>query len=279
MDIQQLRSWIFELYDPLENDRQYIVFDAARANLIVDVPRYSERAVRLIRGTGPAALIVVTNAARAREAGKMRDALGVQIAAHEEDAAAVEGGADVVLGDDQMVRPDARAIRIRYDAVPPGAQTEAPQRRGRAPGPERGVSPSENEGSTVLLLRKAGGVLVIGDLDLTSPAAKALIPLEFSAVLSAQKPPTWNAGRDGLIAVQQELPKPTKRFSILLDAPWDRGYKGRLEDKMSHNDPIVPREVTVAREAGMGPETLVVSEVTRERIERAPRPVRDGGTR
>ena len=54
MDIQQLRSSIFELYEPLENDRQYIVFDAARGNLIVDVPRYSERAVRLIRGTGPA---------------------------------------------------------------------------------------------------------------------------------------------------------------------------------------------------------------------------------
>ena len=254
MDIQQLRSWIFELYEPLENDRQYIVYDAARGNLILDVPRYSERAVRLIRGTGPASLILVTNAARAREAGKMRDALGVQIAAHEEDAASVQGGADVVLKDDQMVRPDARAIRIRYDA-------------------------GRNEGATVVLLRKAGGILVIGDLDLTSRAARALMPLEFSAVLSTQTPPTWNAGKDGLLAMQQELPRPTKRFSILLDVPWDRGYKGRLEDKMSHHDPIVPREVTVAREAGMGPETLVVSEVTRDRMERAPRPVRDGEPR
>ncbi len=255
MDIQQLRSWIFELYEPLENDRQYIVFDAARANLIIDVPTYSERAVRLIRGTGPASLIVVTNAARAREAGKMRDALGVQIAAHEEDAAAVEGGADVVLKDDELIRPDARVIRIR----------DEPEGR--------------NRGATVVLLRKAGGVLVVGDLDLTSPAAKALIPLEFSAVLSAREPPTWNAGKDGLLAVQQELPKPKKRFSILLDAPWDRSYRGRLEDKMSHNDPIVPREVTVAREAGMGPETLVISEVTRDRMERAPRPVRDSEDR
>jgi hypothetical protein len=251
MDIQQLRSWIFELYEPLENDRQYIVFDAARANLIIDVPRFSERAVRLIRGTGPASLILVTNAARAREAGKMRDALGVQIAAHEEDASAVDGGADVVLKDDERVRPDARAIRVRHDG----------------------------EGATVVLLRKAGGVLVIGDLDLTSPAARALMPLEFSAVLSTQKPPTWNAGRDGLLALQHELPRPKKRFGILLDAPWDRGYKGRLEDKMSDHDPVVPREMTVAREAGMGPETLVVSEVTRERRERAPRPVRDGEAR
>src|SRR5947209_4205864 len=45
MDIQQLRSWIFELYDPLENERQYIVFDAARGNLLIDIPPYSERAL------------------------------------------------------------------------------------------------------------------------------------------------------------------------------------------------------------------------------------------
>jgi len=247
MDIQQLRSWIFELYQPLENDRQYIVWDADRGNLIIDVPRFSERAVRLIRGTGQASLILVTNAARAREAGKMRDALGVQIAAHEEDASAVEGGADIVLTDDQAVRPDARAIRVRH----------------------------EGQGATVVLLRKAGGVLVVGDLDLASPGARALMPLEFSAVLSGQHPPTWNAGKDGLLALQQELPRPRKRFSILLDAPWDRGYKGRLEDKMTHHDPVVPREVTVGREAGMGTETLVVSEATRERIERAKRPVRE----
>ncbi|MEK7861572.1 MAG: hypothetical protein AAB284_09485, partial [Chloroflexota bacterium] len=97
MDIQQLRSWIFELYEPLEDDRQYIVFDAERGNLIIDVPRYSERAVRLMRGTGIASLLLVTNAARAREAAKFRDAIGVQIAAHREDAGAVEGGPDVVL--------------------------------------------------------------------------------------------------------------------------------------------------------------------------------------
>jgi hypothetical protein len=147
------------------------------------------------------------------------------------------------------VRPDARAVRVRADG----------------------------QGATVVLLRKAGGVLVVGDLDLASPAAKGLLALEFSAVLAAQRPPIWNAGKDGLRALQQELPRPRKRFGILLDAPWDRGYKGRLEDKMTHNDPIVPREVTVAREAAMGPETLVVADVTREKMERAPRPLRDDG--
>jgi hypothetical protein len=248
MDIQQLRSSIFELYDPLENDRQYIVFDPDGGNLMIDVPRFSERAVRLIRGTGTTGLIVVTNAARATEAAAFRDAMGVQIAAHADDAAAIAGGADVVLGDDEMLRPDARAIRVR----------------------------GGEHGATVILLRKAGGVLVSSDLDLASEAARALLPLEFSAVLSSQQPPIWNAGRDGLLALQGELPRPRKRFSILLDAPWDRAYKGRLEDKMTHNDPIVPREVTVGREAAMGPETLVVSETTRDRMERAPRPARDG---
>lgn len=251
MDIQQLRSWIFELYEPLENDRQYIVFDRARGNLILDVPRYSERAVRLIRGTGLASVIVVTNAARAREAGRMREALGVQVAAHQEDAAAVEGGADIVLTDDELVRPDARAVRVRDDG----------------------------RGATVVLVRKAGGVLVVGDLDLASPAAKALLALEFSSVLSTQRPPVWNAGRDDLLALQHELPRPAKRFSILLDAPWDRGYKGRLEDKMYDHDPIVPREVTVGREAAMGRETLVAGDLTREKMERAKRPARDEASR
>jgi hypothetical protein len=254
MDIQQLRSWIFELYEPLENDRQYIVFDPDRGNLVIDVPRYSDRAIRLIRGTGDPALILVTNASRAREAARFRDSLGVQVAAHADDAAAVEGGADVVLTDDELVRPDARVIRIS----------------------DEGVSPGRNRAATIVLLRKAGGVLVVGDLDLSSPAAKALLSLEFSAVLSAQRPPQWNAGRDDLLALQNELPKPRKRFNILLDVPWDRGYKGRLEDKMYHHDPIVPRDVTVARETAMGPETLVVADATRDKMERAPRPSRDG---
>jgi hypothetical protein len=248
MDIQQLRSWIFELYDPLENDRQYIVYDADRGNLIIDLPRYSERAARLIRGTGPASTVVLTNASRARDAALFRDELGVQIAAHADDAAAVEGGPDIVLRDDELVRPDARTFRVRHDG----------------------------QGATVILLRKAGGVLVVGDLDLASPAGKELLGHEFSAVLASQRPPTWSAGKDALLGLQRELPKPRKSFGILLDAPWDRAYKGRLEDKMTHFDPIVPREVTVGREAGMGTETLVVSDVARRKIESAPRPVRDG---
>src|SRR5258708_38222625 len=99
--MQQLRSWIFELYEPLEDQRQYIVFDAERGNLLIDVPQYSERALRLIRGTGRASLLLVTNAVRATQAAKFRDALGVAVAAHADDANAIEGGPDITLTDEQ----------------------------------------------------------------------------------------------------------------------------------------------------------------------------------
>ena len=98
-------------------------------------------------------------------------------------------------------------------------------------------------------------------------------PLRFSAVLSARRSPMWNAGKDDLLALQHELPKPPKQFGILLQAPWDRAYKGRLEDKLVPHDPIVPREVTAPREAAMGPETLVVATAARELVERPRRPL------
>jgi dipeptidyl aminopeptidase/acylaminoacyl peptidase len=245
VDIHQLRSWIFELYEPLENERQYIVYDEHRGNLLIDAPPFSERALRLVRGAGPASLLVATNAMRAADASKYRQALGLQVAAHADDADGIPGGPDLVLGDDELVRPDARAVRVH----------------------------ANGNGATVVLLRKAGGVLVCGDLDLASDAARALLPLDFAVVLSARRSPMWNAGKDNLLALQDELPKPRKEFGILLQAPWDREYKGRLEDKMVPNDPIVPREVTAPREAAMGPETLIVATAARELVERPRRPV------
>jgi dipeptidyl aminopeptidase/acylaminoacyl peptidase len=119
---------------------------------------------------------------------------------------------------------------------------------------------------------------VCGDLDLASDAARALLPLSFSVVLSARRPPMWNAGKDNLLTLQDELPKPRKQFGILLQAPWDRAYKGRLEDKLVPHDPIVPREVTAPREAAMGPETLVVATAARELVERPRRPVPAGAS-
>jgi dipeptidyl aminopeptidase/acylaminoacyl peptidase len=245
VDIHQLRSWIFELYEPLENERQYIVYDFARGNLLIDIPPFSPRASRLIEGTGRPSLLVATNQARAKEAEKFREALGVRIAVHKDDALALGGEPDVVFGDDELLRPDARAIRVR----------------------------TRGEGATVILLRKAGGVLVCGDLDLASDAAHELIKLEFSAVLSAGHSPMWNAGKDTLLQLQRELPKPRKLFSILVPPPWDRAYLGRLEDKMAHNEKIVPREATAPREAAMGTSTLVVARQSRDLIERAKRPL------
>jgi dipeptidyl aminopeptidase/acylaminoacyl peptidase len=244
MDIQQLRSWIFELYTPLDDERQYIVFDAARGNLLIDIPPFSERALRLILGAGRASLLLATNAARAAEAHRYRETLGVQIAVHEDDAAAVSGGADLVLRPDDLVRPDTRVVRVR----------------------------GEGQGATVVLVRKSGGVLFSGDLDLASEGAKQLIPLAFSSVLSSKRAPIWNAGRDMLMQLQRELPRPRKQFGILLPPPWDRAYKGRLEDKMYHHDVIVPKEDTAVRAAAMGPETLVVASATREVQESAKRP-------
>ena len=248
MDIHQLRSWIFELYEPLEDERQYIVFDGARGNLLIDAPAFSERALRLIRGAGPVSVLLITNGAHGADAARYRDALGMQVAAHQDDAKFVPGGVDLVLQSDDLVRPDARVIRVGDDG----------------------------DGATVVLGRMAGGVLFCGDLDLGSDAAHDLLKLEFSSVLSARRPPMWNAGRDTLQFLQRELPQPKKRFGILLQAPWDRAYKGRLEDQMKANPLIVPADETAAREAAMGPDTLVVAQQVRERTEAAPRPVRRG---
>ncbi|HEV8655926.1 MAG TPA: alpha/beta fold hydrolase [Candidatus Limnocylindria bacterium] len=245
MDIQQLRSWIFELYTPLDDERQYIVFDAVRGNLLIDIPPFSERALRLIQGAGRASLLLATNAARAAEAHRYRELLGIQIAVHQDDAAAVTGGADLVLRPDDLVRPDTRVFRVK----------------------------GNGQGATVVLVRKSGGVLFSGDLDLASDGAKQLIPLSFSSVLSSKRAPIWNAGRDVVLQLQSELPRQRKQFGILLPPPWDRAYKGRLEDKMYHHDVIVPKEDTAAREAAMGPATLVVASATREIVEKAKRPV------
>jgi len=244
VDIHQLRSWIFELYEPLEDQRQYIVFDRERGNLLIDAPVFGERPLRLIRGVGGAAVLLITSAARGADAARYRDALGLQIAAHAADADAVPGGADVIVNDGDLLRADARVHRV-------GAN---------------------GDGATVVLVRKAGGVLFCGDLDLGSDAARDLTKLAFSAVLSSSRAPVWGAGRDAVQLLQRQLPAPKKRFGIFLQAPWDRAYRGRLQDQMTPN-PLVPQEETSPREAGMGPSTLIAADTVRDKIERAKRPV------
>src|SRR5207249_1619751 len=222
MDIQQLRSWIFELYDSLENERQYIVFDSTRGNVLVDIPEFGPRPLRLIQGTGSAALLIATNPARAREAERYREALGVRIAAHADDAANIAGGADVLLSDDELVRPDVRTIRVR----------------------------GKREGATVVLLRKAGGVLVCGDLDLASDAARELSTLVVasetqSRIERAKRPvravPAAAVAGDGGAAPAP--PKQTKRprpFAEDWDAPGTERPATTLANAPSD---IVPHEV------------------------------------
>jgi len=246
VDIHQLRSWIFELYEPLENTRMYLVFDWERGNLLVDAPPMNERALRLVRGIGRSSLLVVTNRARAQDAAAWREALGVQVAAHADDADGVEGGADITLEDEDTLRPDARTLRVREGS----------------------------EGATVILLRREGGVLLCGDLDLASPAARALMSIDFSVVLSADRAPIWNAGKDLLHQLQNDPLRPRRQFGILLPSPWDREYKGRLEDQMMPNA-LIPTDQTAEREVAMGPTTLVVSRVTPDKQARAPRPVNE----
>ena len=106
-------------------------------------------------------MLLITNGSRGGDAARYRDALGIQIAAHEDDASFIPGGADLVLKSEELVRPDARVIRVGDDG----------------------------DGATVVLGRKAGGVLFCGDLDLGSDAARGLLKLQFSAVLSARRPP------------------------------------------------------------------------------------------
>src|SRR5204863_5767630 len=132
-------------------------------------------------------LLVVTNRRRAALAQKYRETLGVRIAAHADDASAIGADPDVILSDDQAVRADARALRLR----------------------------SGKEGATVLLVRKAGGVLVVGDLDLASGPARERAKPEVSAVLPAAHAPVWSAATDTLLRLQPELPEPRHQLSSL----------------------------------------------------------------
>src|ERR671935_20122 len=81
-----------------------------------------------------------------------------------------------------------------------------------------------------------------------------------------------SSGNGRSFALQEELPKPREQFGILLQAPWDRAYKGRLEDKLAPHDPIVPRASTAPREVAMGPATLIVANTARDLVERPRRP-------
>ena len=247
MDVQQLRSWIFELFDPLTQDRTYIVFERDGA-LLIDLPPYQRRALLRIIGTCDPALVFFTHAGRARDADKWREALpDVRFAIHGADASGVAGGVDLALKDGDALTPLATVVHV-------GAHTP---------------------GASAVLVRRQGGVLFSGDAVVGTPDGRLRLPdeayapvekvragieklrtLEFSSVLSTHGTPIWNAGKDEYLALLNELPKPKRRFGYLTDTPWDLAYRGRLQDQMVHN-PIMPEAHTIAEAAAHGPSTLV----------------------
>ncbi len=248
MDIQQLRSWIFELYEPLSEERTFL-FLRGRDGTLVDLPAFDRRAVRSIQGVCDPKLVFFSHAERAREIAKWRAALpGLRFAIHAADADRVAGGVDQALADGDVLtrEPESRIVHV-------GAPTP---------------------GTSLLLAELAGGVLFTGDvltgtpsggLALAAPAyadpdrmragLEKLRAYEFSAALSARGRPVWSAAKERYLELLQELPRARRRFGHIVDAPWDREYL-RVRSQMAPN-PLVPNTDTIAAAAAHGPSTLV----------------------
>jgi dipeptidyl aminopeptidase/acylaminoacyl peptidase len=246
MDIHQLRSWVFELYEPLTADRTYLLLHEG-AGTLVDLPPFSTRIAHQIRGVCDPQLVFFTHAGRSSEIERWRDTLrGVRYAIHEADAEGVPVGVDLRLQDGDLLpgEPEARIIHI-------GARTA---------------------GASMVLVRVPGGVLLAGDGVLGTEEGTLSLPddvdpermragleklrgFEFSAVLSTRGRPVWSAAKERYLELLNGLPRPRRRFGYLVDAPWDRAYL-RVRSQMAHN-PIVPQEETIAAAAAHGPTTLV----------------------
>ncbi len=253
MDIQQLRSWVFELYDPLTEERTYILLHGqdGEDGLLIDLPPFDRRLAIQIRGICDPRLVFFTHADRARDLEPWRDALiDTEFAIHEADADAVAGGVDLRLGDADLLtrEPETRIVHL-------GARTP---------------------GASMVIASVSGGVLFTGDavtgnangtLSLPDPSyadpdrvragIEKLRGYEFSAVLSAHGRPVWSAAKERYLELLRELPRPRRRFGHLLDAPWDRAYL-RVRSQMAPN-PLVPTNETIAEAAGHGPSTLVTA--------------------
>ena len=244
VDIHQLRSWIFELYEPLENERQYIVYDEHRGNLLIDAPPFSERALRLVRGAGPASLLVATNAARAVDAGKYREALGLQVAAHADDAEAFQADLTSFLATtSSCARTPARS------ACAPTATARRSSSCGRPEACWSAVTSTSRATPHVRFCRST---------------SRSCFPRGGLRCGRGEGQPSRAPGRAPQAAQEVRDPPPGSVGPRV---------QGRLEDKLVPHDPIVPREVTAPREAAMGPETLVVATSARELVERPRRPL------
>ena len=247
MDVQQLRSWVFELYEPLTEDRTYVIL-VGRTGTLIDLPPFDHRALLTILGVCDPGVVFFTHAGRARDIARWRDALpGARFAIHQADAGDVEGGVELSLADGDLLTraPETQVIHI-------GAHTP---------------------GASMALARVPGGVLFTGDAvigtdgKLSLPdrsyadarkvraGVEKLRAYEFAAVLSTHGQPLWSAGKERYLQLLDELPRPKRRFGHIADVPWDREYL-RVRSQMSAN-PLVPKAETIAEAAGHGPSTLV----------------------
>ena len=244
MDIQQLRSWIFELYEPIPEERTYAIL-TGHEGVLIDLPPFDRRVALQILGVMTPRLVFFTHAGRAADIAQWREALpDARFAIHEADASSSMGDVIAAKDGDLLWRvPETRALHV-------GTRTR---------------------GEAMVIAKVPGGALFVGDtLDITpqgtfvlrdasTEAARAglekLRAVEFSAALAAHGRPVWNAAKERYLQLLDELPRPEKRFGHLLDAPWDREYL-RVRGQMSHN-PIVPQAETIEEAAAHGPSTLV----------------------
>ena len=247
MDIQQLRSWIFELYEPLSDERTYAIL-TGHDGVLIDLPAFDRRAALQILGVMTPRLVFFTHAHRASDIAQWREALpDARFSVHEADASGEMG--EIVAAKDRDVlwrAPETRVVHIG----------------------------SRSSGESMVFAKVPGGVLFVGDALDTTPAGRLALPKEryasdeqarsgferlreydFSAALAAHGRPIWNAAKERYLELMNELPRPRKQFGHLLDAPWDRAYL-RVRTQMSHN-PIVPQAETIEEAAGHGPSTLV----------------------
>lgn len=247
MDIQQLRSWIFELYEPFPEERTYAIL-TGHDGILIDLPPFDRRVALQILGVMTPRLVFFTHVHRTTDIDRWREALpDTRFALHEADRSGVRG--EIVLakdGDLLWRAPETRVLHI-------GTRTP---------------------GESMVITKVPGGVLFAGDALVVTASGGIALPeerygadediragleklraVEFSAMLSAHGRPVWNAAKERYQQLLNELPRPHKRFGHLLDAPWDRDYL-RVRTQMTHN-PIVPQAETIAEAAGHGPSTLV----------------------
>src|ERR671932_2531294 len=99
MDIHQLRSWIFELYEPLTDERTYVILHDSDG-VLVDLPPFTPRVAISLRGVCDPKLVFFTHAHRGIDIARWREALPeLRFVVHEADASAIPGAVEHTVAD------------------------------------------------------------------------------------------------------------------------------------------------------------------------------------